>query len=194
MQRWQYGKGLIFFRPIFRLTKLAFLRARPTLKKNTTTAPEINKSALCRIASLSFSFVRDPERKNQSVLFTRWVGLYVEGFFCRCCFCTGAWRNKRDSGPRWFSDSLFGQWLYHFFLELYSVSILFKSLRFCLLDYLKKKALNLDNTVEPLGTDTSLRRTPLYYGQFSMSRQNSHIFSLKNPSTIQSLSNTDNGH
>ena len=29
-----------------------------------------------------------------------------------------------------------------------------------------------------------LVRTPLYYGQFSMSRQNSHIFSLKKPGSI----------
>ena len=50
------------------------------------------------------------------------------------------------------------------------------------------------NTVEPLGTDTSLIRTPLYHGQFPMSRQNSHIFSLKKPSIIRTLSNTDNGH
>ena len=42
------------------------------------------------------------------------------------------------------------------------------------------------NTVEPLGTDTSLIRTPLYHGQFSMSRQNFHIFSLK-----KNLCNTD---
>ena len=34
-------------------------------------------------------------------------------------------------------------------------------------------------TVEPLGTDTSLIRTPLYYGQFPMNRQNSDTFSLK---------------
>ena len=27
MQGWHYGKGLIYYRPIFRLTKLAFLRA-----------------------------------------------------------------------------------------------------------------------------------------------------------------------
>ena len=34
-------------------------------------------------------------------------------------------------------------------------------------------------TVETLGTDTSLIRTVVvYYGQFPMSRQNSHIFSL----------------
>ena len=38
------------------------------------------------------------------------------------------------------------------------------------------------NTVEPLGTDTFLIRTPLYYGQFPMSRQNSHLFSLKKTS------------
>ena len=52
----------------------------------------------------------------------------------------------------------------------------------------------VQNTVEPLGTDTSLIRTPLYHGQFSMSRQNSHIFSLKKTSIIRTLSNTDNGH
>ena len=34
MQGWQYSKGVIYLRPIFRLTKLAFLRARATLKKN----------------------------------------------------------------------------------------------------------------------------------------------------------------
>ena len=50
------------------------------------------------------------------------------------------------------------------------------------------------NTVEPLGTDTSLIRTPLYYGQFPMYRQNSHIFSLKKTSIIRTLSNTDDGH
>ena len=35
---------------------------------------------------------------------------------------------------------------------------------------------SVENTVEPLGSDTSLIRTPLYYGQFPISRQNSHIF------------------
>ena len=50
-------------------------------------------------------------------------------------------------------------------------------------------------TVEPLGRDTSLIRTPLYYGQFPMYLQNSDTFSLKkNPSVIRTLSNTDNGH
>ena len=49
-------------------------------------------------------------------------------------------------------------------------------------------------TVEPLGMDTSLIRTPLYYGQFPMSRQNSHTFSLKKTSMIRTLSNTVNGH
>ena len=50
-------------------------------------------------------------------------------------------------------------------------------------------------TVEPLGTDTSLIRTPLYYGQFPMYRKKfSYISSLKNPSVIRTLSNTDNGH
>ena len=36
-------------------------------------------------------------------------------------------------------------------------------------------------TVEPLGTDTSLIRTLLYYGHFPMYRQNSHTFPVKSP-------------
>jgi len=35
------GKELIYLRTIFRLTKIAFLRARTTLKENTITAPKI---------------------------------------------------------------------------------------------------------------------------------------------------------
>ena len=34
MQGWHYGKGLIYYRPIFRLTKLAFLRARTIPREN----------------------------------------------------------------------------------------------------------------------------------------------------------------
>ena len=34
MQGWYYGKGLIYYRPIFRLTKLAFLRARVIPREN----------------------------------------------------------------------------------------------------------------------------------------------------------------
>ena len=41
--------------------------------------------------------------------------------------------------------------------------------------------------VKPLGTDTPLIRTPLYYGQFPMSRQNSHIFSLKKKTSLRWL-------
>ena len=55
----------------------------------------------------------------------------------------------------------------------------------------QKKApapLRLLSTVEPLGTDSSIKRTPLYYGQFPMSRQNVHIFSFKKPSIIDGLS------
>ena len=54
------------------------------------------------------------------------------------------------------------------------------------------------DTVEPLHADTSLIRTPLYYGQFPMCRQNSNdkipTFLLKKTSIIRTLSNTDNGH
>ena len=49
-------------------------------------------------------------------------------------------------------------------------------------------------TVKPLGTDTSLIWTPLYYRQFPMYQQNSHTFPLKKTSIIGTLSNTDNGH
>ena len=41
MQGWQYVKGLIYLGPIFRLTKLAFLRATATLKGNNITATNI---------------------------------------------------------------------------------------------------------------------------------------------------------
>ena len=34
MQGWHYGKGLIYYWPIFRLTKLPFLRARTILREN----------------------------------------------------------------------------------------------------------------------------------------------------------------
>ena len=43
-------------------------------------------------------------------------------------------------------------------------------------------------TAEPLGMDTSLIRTPVYYGQFPMSQQNSHIFFKKNLSLYYGLS------
>ena len=33
MQDWYYGKGLIYYRSIFRLTKLAFLKARAAERK-----------------------------------------------------------------------------------------------------------------------------------------------------------------
>ena len=34
MQGWYYGKGLIYYRPIFQFTKLAFLRARVIPREN----------------------------------------------------------------------------------------------------------------------------------------------------------------
>ena len=42
MQGWHYGKRLIYYRPIFRLTKLAFLRASALLRlEYLLTAPKI---------------------------------------------------------------------------------------------------------------------------------------------------------
>ena len=48
--------------------------------------------------------------------------------------------------------------------------------------------LKVNCTVEPLLTDTFLIRTPLYYGQFPLSQQNSNIFSSKKTSIIRTLS------
>ena len=50
------------------------------------------------------------------------------------------------------------------------------------------------NTVEPRSTDTRLIRTPALYGQFRLSRQKAHIFSLKLTRFIRTPVNTDNGH
>ena len=49
-------------------------------------------------------------------------------------------------------------------------------------------------TVEPPSTDTPLIRTPALYGQFRLSRQKAHIFSLKLTRFIWTPVNTDNGH
>ena len=44
MQGWHYGKRLIYYRPIFWLTKLDFLRARALRLKYLLTAPKIEGS------------------------------------------------------------------------------------------------------------------------------------------------------
>ena len=48
--------------------------------------------------------------------------------------------------------------------------------------------------MEPRSTDTRLIRTPALYGQFRLSRQKAHIFSLKLTRFIRTPVNTDNGH
>ena len=48
--------------------------------------------------------------------------------------------------------------------------------------------------MEPRSTDTHLIRTPVYNGQFRLSRRKAHIFSLKLTRLIRTLVNTDNGH
>ena len=55
-QNWQYCKGLIYYRPIFSLAKLAFLRARAIPKILLAEILAYNKSALWRSASFAFSF------------------------------------------------------------------------------------------------------------------------------------------
>ena len=64
---WQYRKGLIYLSSIFRLTKLAFLRARAlsvalVLGRLILFAEILasNKSFLCRVTSLAVSFVLIP--------------------------------------------------------------------------------------------------------------------------------------
>ena len=52
---------------------------------------------------------------------------------------------------------------------------------------------NLKVNLSKIQSNLSVR-TPLYYGQFPISRQNSHIFYFKKTSTIWTLTNTDNGH
>ena len=49
-------------------------------------------------------------------------------------------------------------------------------------------------TVEPRSTDTRLIRTPALYGQFRLSRQKAHIFSIKLTRFIRTPVYTDNGH
>ena len=48
--------------------------------------------------------------------------------------------------------------------------------------------------MEPRSTDTRLIRTPALYGQFRLSRQKAHIFSLKLTRFIRTPVNADNGH
>ena len=48
--------------------------------------------------------------------------------------------------------------------------------------------------MEPRSTDTRLIRTPTLYGQFRLSRQKAHIFSLKLTRFIRTPVNTNNGH
>jgi len=46
MQGWHYGKGLIYLSPIFRLTKLAFLKAKAIQKENAAFCAQLFKTGL----------------------------------------------------------------------------------------------------------------------------------------------------
>ena len=76
MQCWQYGKGLICLRPIFKVTLFRlFLVASLTLS-----------FVLIPISSNAWHqhlYIRDPARKNQSVLFTRRADLCIQGFLLK---------------------------------------------------------------------------------------------------------------
>ena len=71
--------------------------------------------------------------------------------------------------------------------DLLSLSLPFKPLP-------SRLSIILMNTVEPCSMDTRLIRTPALYGQFRLSQQKAHIFSLKLTRFIRTPVNTDNGH
>ena len=50
------------------------------------------------------------------------------------------------------------------------------------------------NTVEPRFTDTRLKRTPRYFGQFPLSPAKALAFSLNSTRLIWTLVNGENGH
>ena len=50
------------------------------------------------------------------------------------------------------------------------------------------------NTVEPRFTDTRLKRTPRYFGQFPLSPGKALTFSLNSTRLIWTLVNGENGH
>ena len=67
MQGWHYGKGLIYFRPIFRLTKLAFFRARvipgiARLARNERSKGQFLSTAKNRGWGVRFNEPGSPER------------------------------------------------------------------------------------------------------------------------------------
>ena len=64
----------------------------------------------------------------------------------------------------------------------------------CWLQFCRSITGNHFYTVEPRSKDTRLIRTPALYGQFRLSRQKVHIFSLKLTHFIRTPVNTDNGH
>ena len=56
MQGWHYGKGLIYYRPIFQLTKLAFLMARAGLFEGGLRYPRVSANFELRYESLKSQF------------------------------------------------------------------------------------------------------------------------------------------
>ena len=57
MQGWHYGKGLIYYRPIFQLIKLVFLRARAMPRENILIAIPVplNKTSAKNIKRLKIA-------------------------------------------------------------------------------------------------------------------------------------------
>ena len=76
MQCWQYGKGLICLRPIFKVTLFGLFRI-DSLTVSFVLIPTSNDVLLQHL------YIRDPARKNQSVLFTRRVDLCIHGLLLK---------------------------------------------------------------------------------------------------------------
>ena len=66
MQGWHYGKGLIYYRLIFRLTKLVFLRARTIPRENIFFFWEISWSQFLQGNLTLFEITRVHESENFS--------------------------------------------------------------------------------------------------------------------------------
>ena len=81
MQGWDYGKGLIYYRSMFRLTKLAFLWSRAAFSFTLF----YTLSDVWLQLGYSISLIRDPARgTSQLYLCVAWTSAFKQFFFL--CF------------------------------------------------------------------------------------------------------------
>ena len=80
MQGWDYGKGLIYYRSMFRLTKLAFLWSRAAFSFTLF----YTLSDVWLQLGYSISLIRDPARgTSQLYLRVAWTSAFKQFFlFC----------------------------------------------------------------------------------------------------------------